>query len=105
MSYTVKNTDKYDDEVFEIVLHIATASGDRKTALDYLDEIQERTMMLAEFPESGSLPRNATLRKQGYRVLVVAKNHSVFYKVDHEKQEVMLYHIVDTRRNYIRMIK
>ena len=73
MAYAVKNTDKYDDEIFEIVLHIATASGDRKTALDYLDEIQERTMMLAEFPESGSLPRNATLRKQGYRVLVVAK--------------------------------
>jgi len=105
MTYRVKNTDKYDDEVFEIVLHIATASGDRKTALDYLDEIQERTMMLAEFPESGSIPRNATLRKQGYRVLVVAKHHLVFYKVDHKKREVMLYHIVDTRRNYIKLIK
>ena len=78
MAYTVRNTDKYDDEVFEIVLHIATASGDKKTALDYLDEIKERTMILADFPESGSLPRNATLRKQGYRVFVVAKHHAVF---------------------------
>ena len=105
MAYTVRNTDKYDDEVFEIVLHIATASGDKKTALDYLDEIKERTMILADFPESGSLPRNATLRKQGYRVLVVAKHHLVFYKVDHEKKEVMLYHVVDARRNYIKLIK
>ena len=105
MAYTVKNTDKFDDEVFEIVLHIAITSGDRKTALDYLDEIQKRTMILAEFPESGSVPRNTTLRKQGYRALVVAKHHLVFYKVDHEKEEVMLYHIVDTRRNYIKLIK
>ena len=105
MAYTVRNTDKYDDEVFEIVLHIATVSGDKKTALDYLDEIKERTMILADFPESGSIPRNATLRKQGYRVLVVAKHHLVFYKVDHEKKEVMLYHVVDARRNYIKLIK
>lgn len=105
MAYTVRNTDKYDDEVFEIVLHITTASGDKKTALDYLDEIKERTMILADFPESGSLPRNATLRKQGYRVFVVAKHHAVFYKVDHEKKEVMLYHLVDTRRDYIKLIK
>jgi len=105
MAYTVRNTDKYDDEVFEIVLHIATASGDKKTALDYLDEIKGRTMILADFPESGSLPRNATLRKQGYRVFVVAKHHAAFYKVDHEKKEVMLYHLVDTRRDYIKLIK
>ena len=105
MAYTVRNTDKYDDEVFEIVLHIATASGDKKTALDYLGEIKERTMILADFPESGSIPRNATLRKQGYRVFVVAKHHAVFYKADHEKKEVMLYHLVDTRRDYIKLIK
>lgn len=105
MTYIVKNTDKYDDEVFEIVLHIFTATKDKKTALNYLDEIKERTMILADFPESGSIPRNATLRKQGYRALVVAKHHMVFYKIDQEKKEVMLYHLVDTRRNYIKLIK
>ena len=105
MSYKVINTDRYDDEVFEIVLHIATVSGDKKTALDYLDEIKEKTMMLADFPEAGSEPRNAAIRKQGFRTLVVARHHMVFYKANHERKEVILYHVADTRRNYIKLIK
>lgn len=104
MPYIIRNTDKYDDEVFEIVLHIATSSN-KKIALDYLDDIKQRTIILADFPECGSIPRNAVLRKQGYRILVVAKHHSVFYKINHEKKEVILYHLVDTRRNYIKLIK
>ena len=105
MPYKVINTDKYDDEVFSIVFHIATESGDKKRALNYLDEIEKRTMILADFPETGSVPRQPILRKQGYRFLVVAKHHAVFYKVFHERKEVILYHIVDTRRNYIKLIK
>lgn len=105
MPYKVKNTAKYDDEVLEIVYHIAKASGDRKTALNYLDEIEKKTLILADFPEAGSVPRNAILRKQGYRILTAAKHHSVFYKVDHDRKEVILYHIVDTRRDYIKLIK
>ncbi len=105
MSYAIKTTDKYDDEVFEIVLHIANAAGDKKPALDYLDEIEKHTLILADYPEAGSVPRNATLKKQGYRVLVVAKHHSVFYKIDHDQKEVMLYHLVDSRRNYLKLIR
>lgn len=105
MAYKVKATNKYEDEVFEITLHIATIAGDNKIALNYLDEIQKNTLILADFPEAGSVPRNATLRKQDYRILVVAKQHAVFYKINHKKKEVILYHIVDTRRNYAKLIK
>ena len=105
MPYAATSTDKYDDEVFETVLHIASAVGDKKPALDNLDEIEKHTLILADYPEAGSLPRNAVLRKQGYRVLVVAKHHSVFYKIDRNKKEVILYHLVDTRRNYAKLIR
>lgn len=39
-------------------------------------------MILSDFPDSGSIPRYAILRKQGYRVLIVDKN-LVFYKTNH----------------------
>ena len=105
MAYIIKNTEKYDDEIFEIILHIANESKDNKIALNYLDTIVKNTSILAEFPEAGSEPRNATLRKQGYRIIVVAKHHLVFYKINHDKKEVMLYHVVDNRRNYIKLTK
>ncbi len=105
MKYRLTRTDKFDEELFDIICYIASVSGDRKVALTYLDEIEEHVKILETFPEAGIVPRNATLRKMGYRTLVVARNHMAFYKIDKDKNEVILYHIVDTRRNYIKLIR
>jgi toxin ParE1/3/4 len=58
---------------------------------------------LSDFPESGSIPRYAILRKQGYRVLIVEK-HLAFYKVDKEIKLVTIYAVVDSRQEYRNLI-
>jgi toxin ParE1/3/4 len=58
---------------------------------------------LSDFPESGSIPRYAILRKQGYRVLIVEK-HLAFYKVDKEIKLVTIYAVVGSRQEYRNLI-
>ncbi len=51
----------------------------------------------------GSYPRYSILRKQGYRVLIVER-HLVFYKVNKEAQQVIVYAVVDARQHYLNLI-
>ncbi|NMB28091.1 MAG: type II toxin-antitoxin system RelE/ParE family toxin, partial [Tissierellia bacterium] len=51
----------------------------------------------------GSIPRYSILKKQGYRVVIVEK-HLIFYKVNEEKKTVIIYAIVDGRREYQNLI-
>lgn len=60
-------------------------------------------MKLSTTPYMGSYPRYSILRKQGYRVLIVQR-HLVFYKVDDERKEVILYAVVDSRQHYVNLI-
>ena len=47
----------------------------------------------------GTKPRYTTLRRQGYRVLVVER-HLVFYKINEEEKTVIIYAVMDGRREY-----
>ncbi|SHF22051.1 toxin ParE1/3/4 [Tissierella praeacuta DSM 18095] len=73
------------------------------TALKYLNKIEESINCLKEFPNSGSIPRYSILKKQGYRVVIVEK-HLIFYKVNKENKTVIIYAIVDGRREYQNLI-
>ena len=68
-----------------------------------MDKIEESINRLKEFPNSGSIPRYSILKKQGYRVVIVEK-HLIFYKVSEEKKTVIIYAIVDGRREYQNLI-
>jgi toxin ParE1/3/4 len=67
-------------------------SGDLSSpqaALLLLDTIDEKVQRLSEFPYSCECARDATLKKKGYRLLVI-QNYIVFY--------VVLKDIVEIRR-------
>ncbi|MBQ9036842.1 MAG: type II toxin-antitoxin system RelE/ParE family toxin [Erysipelotrichaceae bacterium] len=104
MNHTILRTDKFDEELFNIIYYIAASSHSKEIALNYLSEIEEATEVLKTFPQAGVVPKNRTLSRQGFRALVVAKHHMIFYKVNNN-QEVILYHIVDIRRNYIKLVR
>lgn len=99
MKYEVMRTDVADEQLTEIIRYIAMDSGSADVALAYLEKLEESIMSLSSFPERGSLPRYAALRRRGYRVLVVG-NHLVFYKVYPEIEKVIVHAIVDGRRDY-----
>lgn len=103
MKYKIVRTDKADEQLREIIFYIAEDSGSIDIALDYLDKIETAINNLEDFPMSGSVPRYSILRKQGYRVLIVER-HLIFYKIDDNKKMVIIYAIVDGRREYRNLI-
>lgn len=103
MKYKIIRTDKADEQLRDIIFYIADDSGSMDIALNYLDKIERAINRLEEFPMSGSVPRYSILRKQGYRVLIVER-HLIFYKVDGDREEVVIYAIVDGRREYRNLI-
>lgn len=103
MKFQILRTDKFEEQLREIIFYIANDSGSIDVALNYLDKIEMAINRLEDFPESGSTPRYSVLRKQGYKVLIVER-HLVFYKIDNEKNVVMIYAIVDGRREYKNLI-
>lgn len=103
MTYQLLRTDKFEEQLREIIFYIANDSGSIEIALNYLNKLETAVNRLEDFPDSGSAPRYSVLRKQGYRVLI-AERHLIFYKVDDHKHVVTLYAIVDGRREYRNLI-
>ncbi len=103
MKYRIVRTDKADEQLREIIFYIADDSGSVDIALGYLEKLEKAMNRLADFPMSGNIPRYSILRKQGYRVLTVER-HLVFYKIDETKKEVIIYAVVDGRREYKNLI-
>ena len=101
--YKIMRTDKAEDQLRDIIYYIADDSGSIDVALKYLDKIEESINRLKEFPNSGSIPRYSILKKQGYRVIIVEK-HLIFYKVNEGNKTVIIYAIVDGRREYKNLI-
>lgn len=103
MKYKIIRTDKAEEQLRDILFYIADDSGRVDIAMKYLDKFEKAITSLEDFPMSGSLPRYSVLRKQGYRVLFVEK-YLVFYKIDSSNQTVIVYAIVDGRREYRNLI-
>lgn len=103
MKYSMIRTDKADEQLREIIFYIADDSGSIDVALNYLDKIEKAINSLEDFPMSGSIPRYSILKKQGFRVLNVER-HLVFYKVNEDRKEVIIYAVVDGRREYRNLI-
>jgi len=101
--YKIMRTDKAEDQLRNIIYYIADDSGSVDIALKYLDKIEESINRLKQFPNSGSIPGYSILKKQGYRVIIVEK-HLIFYKVNEENKAVIIYAIVDERREYQNLI-
>ena len=103
MKYKIVRTDKADEQLREMIFYTAEDSGSVDTAWNYLDDIETAINHLENVPISGSVPRYSILRKQGYRALI-AERHLIFYRVDDDKRLVIIYAIVDGRREYKNLI-
>lgn len=61
-------------------------------------------MSLGENPYIGTEPKYNILKRQGYMVLILEKD-LVFYKIDDEKKQVIVYAVVDQRQDYLSIIR
>lgn len=103
MKYEVIRTDTADSSIRKIILYVAENFGNQ-VALEKLDELETSIMMLGDNPYMGEEPRYSILRRQGYKVLILKKD-LVFYKIDEDKKQVIIYAVVDYRQDYLSIIR
>lgn len=103
MKYDVIRTDTADSLIRKIVLYIAENFGN-DVAMEKLDDLEEAIMNLGDHPYIGVEPKYNVLRRQGYLVLVLEKD-LVFYKVDENKKQVIVYAVTDQRQDYLGIIR
>ena len=103
MKYEVIRTDTADSLIRRIVLYIAENSG-TDVALEKLDYLEESIMNLGDDPYIGVEPKYNVLKRQGYMVLILEKD-IVFYKIDENKKQVIIYAVVDQRQDYLGIIR
>lgn len=103
MKYKIIRTDIADAGIRNIVLYIAQNFGSN-IALEKLDEIENTILSLEDNPYIGIDPRYPVLKRQGYKVLVLKKD-LVFYKINEANKEVIIYAVVDQRKDYLNIIR
>ncbi len=103
MNYNVIRTDIADEGIRKIILYIAQNFGS-DVALEKLEKIEKRILELGNDPYMGISPRYIVLKRQGYKVLILDKN-LVFYKIDEQKKNVIVYAVVDQRQDYLNIIR
>ena len=103
MKYEVIRTDTADSLIRKIILYVAENFVD-DVALEKLDYLEEAIMNLGDNPYIGVEPKYNVLKRQGYLVLILEKD-LVFYKVDDNKKQVIVYAVVDQRQDYLSIIR
>ena len=102
MSYSVIRTDKFNDQLTNIIMYIKDAFS-KKEALEYLNYLEEQINNLKKYPYVGVVPRYQAISKQGYRALI-CKQNIVFYKINEQEKVVTLHIIVSSKRNYTYLV-
>ena len=103
MKYDVIRTDTADSLIRKIVLYVAENFG-TDVAMEKLDYLEEAIMNLGDNPYIGVEPKYNVLKRQGYLVLILEKD-LVFYKVDDNKKQVIIYAVADQRQDYLSIIR
>ena len=93
----LKFTPESKADLFEILEYVTKNLAAPSAAEGMIEKIEAACNRLTFFPSLGVIPRDATLAKKGYRMLVV-ENFLVFYTVD--EQSVKIMRVVYGRRNY-----
>lgn len=103
MKYHIIRTDVADSQIRSIILYIAEKFGS-DVALEKLNDLEEGILALADNPNIGTEPRYLTLKRQGYKVLILEKD-LVFCKVNESQKEVVIYAVADQRQDYLGIIR
>lgn len=103
MKYKLLRTATADASIRKLILYIAQNFGN-ETALEKLDQLENQILCLADNPYLGTTPKYPLLARQGYKVLILEKD-LVFYKIDEQNKEVIIYAVVDQRQDYLNIIR
>lgn len=72
-------------------------------ALAYLDKLEHAIGLLSVQPYDVVITKHPSLRRMGFRMIIV-EDHLVFYKIRERDFTVIVYAVVDARRDYTNWI-
>jgi toxin ParE1/3/4 len=103
MKYKVVRTDTADEGIRKTILYVAQNFGN-DVALKKLDAMEKSILALEDNSYIGTDPGYLVLKRQGFRVLILEKD-LVFYKINEEQHQVVVYVVVDQRQDYLNIIR
>lgn len=101
--FEVSLTAKAQDQLRAIIFYLADYHDNVDYALQISNKIKQAIESLSLYPKLGSVCHSIALRKQGFRVLVVDR-YLIFYKIFETTNQVIIYAMVDGRREYLNLI-
>lgn len=104
MSFKVKFTDTAKEDLRNIAFYIAEQSGDKKTAINFVNELREKTKILESFPECGAIPEDRIMKNLDYRFLV-HKEYLIFYHFKKQENTSNILSIFNAKRDYSRVMR
>ena len=104
MSFKVKFADTAKEDLRNIATYIAEQSKDKKIAINFVNELREKTKVLETFPECGAIPDDRTMKSFGYRFLV-HKDYLVFYHYEQKENISYILAIFNAKKDYTRVMR
>ena len=104
MSFKVKFTDTAKEDLRDIATYIAEQSKDKKIAINFVNELREKTKILESFPESGAFPDDRIMKNSDYRFLV-HKEYLIFYHYIPTDSTSYILSIFNAKRDYSRVMR
>ena len=104
MNCRIVFTDTAKSDLRDIAVYLAELSKDRNLAAAFVRGLQEKTKILAQFPECGAIPRDRVLKSSGYRFLVY-REYLLFYLYEKEANTAYIMAIFNGKRDYMRVMK
>lgn len=97
--YSLNFTSRAEEDLDEIYGYITNNLFAPEAAGNLMDKIETNIMRLKAFPYSGTFVLDETLKKRGYRKLIV-DNYMVFYLASEQECQVIIMRILYGARNY-----
>lgn len=95
----LKFTAKAEEDLDKIYEYISNNLFASESADSLMDKFENKILRLKSFPCSCSFVMDETLKKRGYRKLII-DNYIVFYLVNEQKQQVVIMRILYGASNY-----
>lgn len=102
--FKVNYTTPAEEDLLSILEYISSILKSSVAAENLLDEIEEKTELLAENPFIFPLAKDEYINKRGIRHIPV-KNYFVFYTIEEDKKIVSIIRIMYARRDWINLLR
>ena len=104
MNCRILVTDTAKTDLRDIAVYIADLSKDKNLAIRFVKELQKKTKILEQFPESGAIPRDRVLKSSGYRFLV-HKDYLIAYLYEKSENTAHIMAVRGRKHDYLCIMK